>query len=167
MYKSFFVLKTKIGPVAFAAVPKCGQHTFMGLGATELPFDRIDEFPIRMVFIREPFDRLASCYFFFQGSDYSIEDEHLQNYETFIDWALDSDDEHVMPQSELFSRYHFKRRFLVSDMCRVLSILTGEKIPKLNASLREDLDQGYKASEIQDRYRDDFLMVEEVIDGVC
>ena len=166
MAYTFFVIGTKIGSVAVAAIPKCGQHTLTALGSTELSFDRIEDFPVRMAFIRDPLDRLSSCFHFFLHSNYGIGREHLSSYEAFIDWALNSDDEHVLPQCELFSRYHFKRRFLVSDMNRVLGLLTGEKIPHENAAPRFDIDQEYRLQDIKGRYQEDFDMVSEVLNGL-
>jgi len=119
-----------------------------------------------MVFIRDPLDRLSSCFHFFLHTKYGIDRKHINSYESFIDWALDSDDEHVLPQCELFSRYHFKRRFLISDMDKVLGLLTGENIPHENSANRFDIDQSYRLSEIRDRYTEDFDMVSEVLNGV-
>jgi hypothetical protein len=166
MSQTFFVLPTHIGPVAFAAIPKCGQHTFAELDTSELPFDRIKEFPIRMAFIRDPLDRLSSCFHFFLHTNYPINGGKVRGYESFIDWALDSDDEHVQPQVELFSRYHFQRRFPISKMTEILELLTGEVIPQANSAPRHEIDQGYRLDDIRERYSEDFDMYSEVLDGL-
>lgn len=157
----FFTLDTFIGTVAFPAIPKCGQHTFAELGAVEHDFEKIKEFPVRLAFVRCPFDRLVSAFSFFKRVSYPIQDGSLRSFEAFIDWALDSDDEHVLPQYNIISPHHFKRVLPISSMTPVLGKLTGKVVPDANSTNHYDVDTSYRYDDVRDRYFDDIILFEK------
>jgi hypothetical protein len=162
MSNRFYALDTLIGSVAIPAIPKCGQHTLVAAGGIELPFEKLKQFPVRMVFIRHPVDRLVSCYSFFKRIDYVV-DADLSGYESFIDWALESDDEHVLPQSACYSMYHFQRRLPLSRMTEILNMLTGKEIYTQNATEHLPVYTDYRLDDIKIRYCDDFVAYEDIL----
>lgn len=97
-------LSHKNGPL-IARIPKNASQT---IGMALAPSQQVTnedalERDIRVMFIRDPFDRLASAYSFFswlRSRNTRIEPEVpvFKTYEQFIDWALDSDDSHVTSQ---------------------------------------------------------------------
>lgn len=94
----------KAGP-AIARVPKNGsQSLYMALApAEQLTNEEALQKELRVMFVRDPFDRLASAYSFFSflksiGSRVEPAVPDFSGYEGFLDWALESDDSHVTPQ---------------------------------------------------------------------
>jgi hypothetical protein len=161
MSQRFYAIDSKIGSIALPAIPKCGQHTLVSLGGVELEFERLRDFPVRIAFVRCPVDRLVSCFSFFHKVGYHLPSIHMDSYEAFVDWALDSDDEHVLPQFQLCSFHHFKRRFPLSRMTEVLGLLTGQSVTKENPSEHYDVNAAYRLEDIKERYHDDFAVYEE------
>lgn len=101
-----FYVRTE-GP-AVACIPKnATQSLYMAMA----PCDRITneqalERDVRVMFIRDPFDRMASAYSFFSHlkaihSRVSPPIPDFQSYEEFLDWALESNDFHVTPQVDV------------------------------------------------------------------
>jgi hypothetical protein len=99
-------LSHKNGP-AIAHIPKSASQTIRMVLA---PLDEIScedamKFGERVMFVRDPFDRLGSAYSFFlflQQKTTKIEPPvpKIDCYETFVDWALETEDVHVRPQVE-------------------------------------------------------------------
>ena len=64
-----FVIDTLSGPVAFAAIPKCGQHTLKAYSSIHIGLDVIHNIDARVAFIRDPMDRLKSAFHFFKQNN--------------------------------------------------------------------------------------------------
>jgi hypothetical protein len=92
------------GP-AIARIPKNASQS---IAMAMMPFQSITNEEallrdLRVMFIRDPYERLASCYSFFSwlrtiGTQVIPPLGDWTDYPSFIDWALDSPDAHVAPQ---------------------------------------------------------------------
>ena len=156
MIKSAYLLKSFVGPVCVAAIPKCGQHTLSELSYTLIEPKKIPEFSVRLAFVRDPLERLRSCFHFYLDSRFNIGGERIRSYQQFIDWALESQDEHVVPQADFVEL--FKTVIAIQDMSEILTRLTGKKVLKLNTSTRFEVDDSYRLEDIKCKYYKDFLL---------
>ena len=161
-----FVLDTFLGPIAFASIPKCGQHTLAKYQKGMIPHSNLRRFPIRAAFIREPFDRFLSAFHFSAQTGYIIDGHRIHSYSQFVDIALNSDDEHVMPQCRLIDHDLFALKISVSIMSDVLSRLTGVEITVENASRRDNFDASYMKSEVIERYSEDSKLFSDCLTEV-
>ena len=160
MIKSAYLLKSFIGPVCVAAIPKCGQHTLSALSYTLIEPKKIPEFSVRLAFVRDPLERLRSCFHFYLDSRFNINGERIRSYPQFIDWALESQDEHVVPQADFIAPL-FNTVISIRDMSSTLSRLTGKKVLKLNPSTRFEVDDSYRLEDIKRKYYKDFLLYQK------
>lgn len=156
MQRDAFLLETCVGVVAFASVPKCGQHTLEKYKSGMISGQKIRQFPLRVAFIREPFDRFLSAFHFITQNNYLLDGHVIRDYHQFVDIALVSSDEHVLPQSRFID--DFNTLLDLRDMSGVIYALTGEIITKENTSVRHDFDSSYRKEEIMQRYHDDAIM---------
>jgi hypothetical protein len=157
LIKSAYLLKSFIGPVCVAAIPKCGQHTLSALSYTLIEPKKIPDFSVRLAFVRDPLERLRSCFHFYLDSRFNISGERIRSYSQFIDWALESQDEHVVPQADFIAPL-FNTVISIRDMSSTLSRLTGRKVLTLNKSSRFDVDSSYRLEDIKCKYYKDFLL---------
>lgn len=93
--------------VALAIIAKAGTQSFTEAGADWYMNNlKALDYPTRVMFIREPFDRLESCYSFFkmliqQGTKFNMLPEAaLDSWEEFVDYILTHEDEHWAPQTD-------------------------------------------------------------------
>lgn len=155
-----FILDTFIGPAAFAAIPKCGQHTLNEYMRCMVQHGKLRKFPIRLAFIREPFDRFLSAFHFMAQTQYIFEGQRIRDYPAFVDLSLTSHDEHVLPQSDILDCDLFPTRLCLSSMCDVLGRLTGRQITVENSSIHNPIDTNYRKDEVMVRYSEDVEMYE-------
>ena len=160
MIKSAYLLKSFIGPVCVAAVPKCGQHTLSAMSYTLIEPKKIPDFSVRLAFVRDPLERLRSCFHFYLDSRFNIGGERIRSYSQFIDWALESQDEHVLPQADFIAPL-FNTVISIRDMSSTLSRLTGRKVLTLNKSSRFDVDSSYRLIDVKNKYRKDYILCEK------
>ena len=160
MIKSAYLLKSFIGPVCVAAIPKCGQHTLSALSYASIEPKKIPEFSVRLAFVRDPLERLRSCFHFYLDSRFNIGGERIRSYQQFIDWALESQDEHVLPQADFIAPL-FNTVISIRDMSSTLSRLTGRKVLTLNKSSRFDVDSSYRLIDVKNKYRKDYILCEK------
>ena len=98
---------TEINGVALAIIAKAGTQSFTEASGAGwyLTNEQALEYPTRVFFIRNPFERLESCYSFFCGirdegaSQSVIPVDQLESWEIFIDYILVNSDEHWNPQN--------------------------------------------------------------------
>ena len=165
--RDVFILRTDegacIGPFAVASIPKCGQHTLDKYAVCKVPESKLNNFPLRIAFIREPFDRWLSAYHFMCQSRYILEGERVREYNRFVDVALESEDDHVLPQSRFISS--FGTLLPLHSMSKVIGALTGKEITKENASERHEIDTSYRKAEIMERYEDDTILYKSITEA--
>ena len=161
-----FVIDTLSGPVAFAAIPKCGQHTIAAYGGVMVDSAVIHKIATRIAFIRDPFDRLKSAFHFFKQTNCYVQCDHMSSYGKFIDWALDSDDEHVIPQHK-FLFNSFNTLIKIEYMSEVMEELTGSVVTPQNTSEHNmKCDADYRADDIKSYYKEDYELYEEALNGL-
>jgi len=163
--KPAYIIETNEGPVAFASIPKCGQHTLNAISVGMVLPQKLARFK-RWAFIREPFDRLESAFHFYSEKGYKINGGKVGSWENFVDWALLSDDEHVLPQY-LFVKA-FDKYIKMDFMDSVLGTISDYKPMKLNVSQRHHkTDLSYREKDIKHRYNNDFKLYESAFNGLC
>ena len=99
---------TQINGIALALIAKAGIQSFTEASGDQwyMSNKQAIEFPTRIFFIRNPIDRLESCYSFLVGlkdegtNQDIIPEEHLLTWELFVDYILENSDEHWDPQTE-------------------------------------------------------------------
>lgn len=155
-----FLLETCVGVVAFASIPKCGQHTLAKYKSGMISERKILQFPLRIAFVREPFDRFLSAFHFITQNNYKLDGYVIRNYEQFVDIALTSGDDHVLPQSRFIGSYN--TLIDLKNMSGVIKSLTGKEITKENASVRHEFDTSYKKEKVMQRYHEDVIMYESI-----
>lgn len=155
-----YLIDSHRGSIAVAAIPKCGQHTLEEYKVGYISRDVIHNVDLAMAFIRDPLDRLLSCYHFYHRMKYSLDGCPISCYESFVDWALTAADEHVFPQSK-FVCNQFKQLIKIESMSDTLLHLTGRSIEPQNASERLwGVDETYRLSDIEMYYCDDYELRE-------
>lgn len=111
--------------VAVAIVPKCASTGIRNvIGVSDVySNEEVLQFDTRIAFFRHPIERLRSAFSFYSylkrknqlGRPGNID---LSSYEAFVDYVLENDDPHWMPQTELIgdSATHI---FKLSDLDHV------------------------------------------------
>jgi hypothetical protein len=158
---------TAINGVALAIVAKAGTQSFSEASGAKwyINNEHSLEFPIRVFFIRNPFERLESCYSFFcQLSDENttqiiIPIESLVSWEVFIDYILVNDDEHweqqtetLLYKGELTPTHIFK----FEDVSKWWPNFFSVRLPHENKSSRK-LVGNYREDDLKDYYKEDFI----------
>lgn len=152
--------------VCVAAVPKCGQHTLAAYSVGFIPENKIYNFDRRVAFIRDPLDRFLSAYFFILGWNKKLDGQHLDSYETFVDLALVSGDEHILPQTKQVNFEKYNEIYGFSDFSKLLGDIVDSIPVRENSSNRCDIDMSYRAEEVKLMYKDDFILIKEVANGL-
>lgn len=95
--------------MAIAVVPKCGNTSFSALvGGTRLGIEEALQFDKRIMFVRDPIERVASGYSHYHDlnshgpsrDDVPREVTH-NGYERYVDFILSNENPHWMPQMQL------------------------------------------------------------------
>jgi hypothetical protein len=111
-----------------------------------MPFDSLTndqalQRDLRVMFVRDPYERLASCYSFFSwlqtiGTQVQPPLGNWTDYQGFVDWALDSADAHVAPQYDLVlatdGTFVPNRIHLLKDIQKVWDTYYPGLIPDMN-----------------------------------
>lgn len=155
MARQAYIIKTFIGPVSVLGIPKCGTQTLEKYSSGTIDEGKTQQFPLRIAFIREPFDRWLSAFHFFTDTNYKITKNKIESYEQFVDEALLSNDQHLLPQSRLLNGSLVNKCMRLESMSDILGKLTGFPVSIENSTPRQDIDTNYRKSEVMDRYRED------------
>jgi len=158
-----YIIETFIGPVSVLGIPKCGTQTLEKYSVGTIEEGETHRFPLRLSFIREPFDRWLSAYFFMATNGYLLDGVRLSSYEQFVDLALTSDDEHLLPQSRFIEGSIVNKIMCLNTMSDILCRLTGITVSVENAARREDIDTSYRKDEVMQRYQLDSEMYSGVV----
>lgn len=125
--------------------------------------------PVRVMFMRDPFDRLASFYSFqrqslFKHPEITIDPNfaHVKSYEEFLDVALLSDNIHCYPQVKQVT---LNDQFIPTNVHKLSDIITAwelyypdEFITRENQSKPLKVNSDYRHSDVLCRYKDDFAL---------
>ncbi|MBL4753790.1 MAG: hypothetical protein JKY52_09395 [Flavobacteriales bacterium] len=144
-------------------IPKNGTHTLEMYKSGTIDEGKTHQFPLRIAFIREPFDRWLSAFFFMATTGYLLDGVRLSSYDQFVDLALVSDDEHLTPQSRFIDGSFVNKIMCLKSMSDVLGRLSDVKITKENAAPREDIDTSYRKDEVMMRYQADTEMYNRLV----
>lgn len=170
--------------VAMAVIPKCAKTS---IERTIAPITRItpDEamaYPTRVMFVRDPVDRLLSFYAMvlaqelkpnFRFADSSV---GWDGWSSYVDWALTSQNEHVLPQVGLVTTSDGRFAPTVvhpfSRLQEVWETYYRTSIPNVDARAqhmnrspkwaKQGVDLTYRMSEIESRYAEDFKLCRQV-----
>lgn len=151
-------------------IAKCGSQSLVEAGDDWYLNDyQAEIYKHRIAFIREPLERLGSCYSFFKlifsdGVNYDgdINPHNARSWHSFVDFVLDSNsnDEHIKPQSEQVSNVTHIFRF--DEMNNWWPKISPKKLQKLNESVRQPIDD-YRISELRAKYIDDLELYNSAI----
>lgn len=145
--------------LAIALIPKAGSTTIRKVmedrGCTEMGHTSVMRVPHRIAFVREPLDRLISCYSYFHAHNgkertfFPI--EATETWEAFIDYILEHKDKHWAQQTELVGGF-------ATSWYRLEHIgnILGGDVPRLRQSIHEPVNN-YRYHEITAYYYRDFL----------
>lgn len=165
-----------VGIVAVALIAKSGNTSIKSAAAQGwyVKAEEAEQYPIRLAFIREPFDRLYSAYSFFSGLYWNGEkyDKHgtvesaARSYYHFINHALEHRDEHWKNQGEILLSGEVKPTHLIKfDYINDLwpNIFPSE-LRKCNSSVRLPVCKEYRKAELQDFYKTDLELYNSALD---
>lgn len=154
-----FFISTNQGNIPFCPIPKVGQHTLGHYSNGYVKLSAVVKSPFRVAFIREPMDRFLSAYYFFTRKRYKINGKSSYSYTEFVDWALDSDEEHVAPQARFVNETYYNTLIKFDYFNDVMSKLLDTDLERLNATPREaDIDESYRIDELKRRYECDYKL---------
>lgn len=153
-----------------ALIPKNGSTSIRKAiepGRKIAHLNDVTEHPVRVMFMRDPFDRLASFYNFqrqvlFKYPKTILDPSfvHVKSYEEFLDVALLSDNIHCYPQVKQVT---LKGQFMPTNVHKLSDILTAwelyypdEFITRENQSKPLKINSDYRHSDVLCRYKDDF-----------
>lgn len=154
------------GP-AIARIPKCGSTSITAALApspTELAPEAAIKKDVRVLFMRDPMERLASLFSFFHWHRKlrmhpRLELAKAETYEAMVDIALVSDDPHVVPQ---WDQVTTEAGVFVPNRVHKLSEIDQHWldyyegfIPHENHAQRVPVDQNYRRDEVAERYAKD------------
>lgn len=139
-----------------SCIPKCGTQTLRQIFKTNpIPNSQVLDCPERIVWLRNPKERLISAYSYFHTI---TDEERYSTWEKFIDHVLLKDDSHWTPQVQALS---YKGEYLgtithrFEDLPKLWGNYFKGLIPHINGCVHEEIAP-YRESEIQFKYREDF-----------
>lgn len=156
---------TEINGVALAIIAKAGTQSFTEAANAQwyINNEQALDLKVRIFFIRNPFDRLESCYSFFcqlqsEGSTQDIIPvECLATWEVFIDYILLNSDVHWNQQtgSLLFNgKLTPTHIFKFEDVDKWWPVYFNTRLPHNNKAARKVVG-GYKEKELRSFYATD------------
>lgn len=157
----YSIIKGGGGQAAFLNIPKCATQTLQSYEVYRAANHEYHRYPRRIAVVRHPNDRLVSLYNFCNNTGHCVPPECVRHYENFIDWVLDSSDEHVIPQSEFISDSQVNEIIKLSDLDLILTDILEHPIDRKNKSESSVMKSGpsvmtdYRQLEIQDKYSQD------------
>lgn len=158
-----FAIDTIFGIVAVASIPRCGQHSLGEMSKAIIQRDTLRLYSHRIAFVRDPLDRLLSTYYLYMQRHYMLDGNPVFDWKEYIDQALISSDEHVVPQNK-FINSEYNIILKLESMSRFMSTIRFSKVPKLNTASREfPVDTSYRLECITEKYADDFLLYQQAL----
>ena len=166
--------------VALAIVAKAGSQSFTESGNTwYMNNNEALVYPERIFFIRDPLQRLESCYSFFVGlarsgvPHSSIPVANLDSWELFVDYILDpkNEDEHWIPQTEtvLYTGDALEDKVYVptkimrfEDVTKWWPNFFSRRLPHNNQSERL-ITTVYRSKELQEKYANDYAIYDKLV----
>lgn len=151
--------------LAVAQIPKAGLNSirdWLGREFRVVTNDQALSVSRRVAFIRNPVERLASCYSFMfwlnKRGDRHRSDAPVDCWESFVDHILTHDDEHWRPQSEHVGNVpNIIRRFESLPQC--FGEFHAGILPHHNSSTRMSVNN-YRAGDIAQFYIEDIRLWE-------
>lgn len=143
--------------ISAALVPKCGSDSLSGLPLAD------GSEPCRILFMRDPIDRLASGYWFFRqlmqdGVEYPDFDiARIDSYKSYVDIVLREDDPHWLPQTSLAEG--FTEAMPLLGMTEYVYCLTGRILSRENIGPSIPVDSYYRQEELREYYADDYGVI--------
>lgn len=163
--------------IAIAMIPKAGSTSFrntLNIRQSLTPTEA-SRFSTRVLFIREPFDRLVSSYSFFHylnetrqnghgGGHYPVPNDATHNgYEAWVDFILETPNPHWMPQIDLTGNIHtIAHRFDSDNLNKYWKNYWPGRLPDwLNATSHLS-STDYRTDDIALFYKDDIDLYNSV-----
>jgi hypothetical protein len=162
--KTYFVSRPH--DLAVAQIPKSALHSireWLGPEFQPRPPDEAVAVSRRIAFIREPIDRLKSCYSFMRGlKDRGCPHKSgapLGSWQVFVDHVLSGNiNEHWTPQCNLVGDC-LTQPIRLTDIDRAAIKILGRPIGRLNQSERARTPD-YRAEELKTMYAGDYALLE-------
>ena len=155
------------GDIAVALVPRVASSSIRDAVRTLYmqvsPEDalKVDR---RIAWVRDPIERLVSAYSIFHHSHLGLPASITGNWDTFVDYTLQTIDYHWEPQSNLLSLdgeiipnelYHLR------DLQKTWPF--DGLLPWLRGVRHVDVDLSYRRDELDEKYRQDFELCRSVL----
>lgn len=150
----------------FSCLPKCGSRSITSVvSGHRINNEKAINYSQRIVYLKHPFTRLVSNYSFFKiktrdGSYQGQPDiATTETWQLFIDYILDNDNPHWLPQVDQLS---LNGEFLGTVVHKLENIIhTWPRyyhglLPHLNGTVHQAIDPSYRFTEIKKRYANDF-----------
>ena len=125
----------------------------------------------RVLFLRDPVERMGSAYRFFkkmslshhQGANYKTFDvPAMTDYPAFVDMTFERpDDTHWLAQVTKCRSYTEVRRW--EELPQFILETTGKVLPHENASHPYDADLAYRLDELCTRYAEDYALLQDAM----
>ena len=130
----------------------------------------VTEIEKRVMFLRDPIERLISCYCFLktlreENTSYdNFNFKYVDSWQTFVDFMLENRDTHWLPQSELMT---LDGKFVPTEIVKFENINQwfsdiGIKLSKQNPSKKFLINLEYRKACLADYYHADIKLRESV-----
>lgn len=169
------------GGPAIAMIPKNGTHSIrraLNHQGAEMTNEEALLLPIRVMVVRWPHDRLQSWYSHIcairaSGATIDPPIPMFTDYAGFLDWALDSNDGHVIPQVDhvttkdgvfVPNRFHFLKdinNHWAGYYGPPGMFVDDDEFPRLNRSQHMSITE-YRRADIERRYAKDYEVCKSV-----
>lgn len=165
-----------MGVVAVALIAKSGNTSIKDASKYNwyVKDSDADQYPIRLAFVREPFQRLYSAYSFFNGLHWAGEKYDnggvlkaaARSYYHFINYVLENSDEHWRNQGDILLSGKVKPTHIIKFDCinDIWPNLFFEGIQKSNSSVRLPVCEKYRAEELRQFYKQDIDLYNSALD---
>ena len=151
--------------VAFLNIPKCGSTTMRSLEVHRASAKERYRYKKRVAFMKHPIDRFHCNYVFFNYTKLFIPKDCIGNYENYVDWALASNDEHVIPQTHFLKMYGddtVTEIHRISNMTKYIEGLIHHPVDDLNSYPNESITSDYRAADIALKYAKDLELYDVI-----
>lgn len=165
-----------VGCVLVANIPKGASMSIKEASETNwyVSNHEAEIYPLRLFFIREPFDRFCSAYSFFnglywKGQNYNgsgVCEAAAKSYYEFVNFCLENDDEHWNPQVE---RVHYKGKLSPThiikfdDLLKLWPKFSTNTLRQINTSVRLPVCEKYRRPELNKMFGDDIRVYRKAL----
>lgn len=168
--KSFLSL----GCVLVANIPKSGSMSIKEASEGWYTCNAEAEiYPLRLFFIREPFDRFCSAYSFFNGLYWNGErydgsgvcEAAAKSYYHFVNFCLENENEHWNPQADKVFEGEFEPTHIIKfdDLLKLWPKFTCNQLKKINTSVRLPVCEKYRRHELNEMFKDDIHLYKNAL----